>query len=339
MKAVRVVAPGSFEGLYVVDLDDAPLGPRDVRIAVKAASLNFRDLLIAFGHYPGALKPTPVPLSDGAGEVIEIGAAVQTVKVGDRVSANCYPHWIAGPFLPEYHATSIGMTIDGMLAERIVLDENAIVHVPDYMTYAEAAALPCASVSAWSALHVHEPLQPGQTVLVQGTGGVALFALQIARLHGARVLAITSSADKAARLTAMGADAVINYIEQPDWDAAILDLTYGAGVDKVVEIGGEQTIQRSVACTRLGGEIGLVGFVTGFGGGLPPIDIMKRSVRLQGIAIGPRLSFEGVIAALATRELRPVVDRTFAFADFRDAYAHLQSAQHVGKVVVSIGDG
>jgi NADPH:quinone reductase-like Zn-dependent oxidoreductase len=336
MKAVRVLAPGSFPGLQFVDTEDVPLGPRDVRIAVRAASLNYRDLLIATGHYPGPLKTTPVPLSDGAGEVIEVGTAVTRARIGDRVAANCYPHWIGGPFVPEYNGNSVGMTVDGMLAQRIVLDENALVHLPDYMSFEEGASLPCAAVSAWSALHVHEPLRPGQTVLVQGTGGVALFALQIARRFNARVLAITSSADKAARLTSLGADAVINYNERPDWDAAILDLTNGRGVDKVVEIGGEKTIQRSVACTRYGGELGLVGFVTGFGGGLPPIDIMARSVCLRGIAIGPRLNFEAVLDAMATAELRPVIDRTFAFEDFRSAYAHLQSGQHVGKVVIAI---
>lgn len=338
MKSVRLMAPGSLDGLKVVESPIPQLGPRDVRIQVHAASLNFRDLIIASGHYPGMLMDQPIPLSDGAGEVVAVGTDVTRVKLGDRVVASCYPHWIGGPFLDEYHPVSTGMTIDGMLAETATLDQNAFVPIPDYLTYAEAASLPCAAVSAWSALNVQEPLQAGQTVLVQGTGGVALFGLQLARIHGARVLAITSSAEKAQLLTDLGAYAVVNYSENADWHRAILDLTAGRGVDKVVEIGGEKTIQQSVECTRYGGELGLVGFVSGFGGGLPPLDIMKRSVTLKGISIGSRLSLERVIAALASQEVRPVISKVFPFAEFASAYSYMQRGEHIGKVVIDIAD-
>ncbi|WP_408587926.1 zinc-dependent alcohol dehydrogenase family protein [Novosphingobium sp.] len=336
MKAVRLVAPGSLEGLKLVDESERPLGDRDVRIRVHAASLNFRDLVIVAGQYPGFLKDCPIPLSDGAGEVIAVGAHVTRVKIGDRVAASCYPHWIGGPFLQEYHAGATGMTIDGMLAETATLDENAFVHLPEYLTYAEAAALPCAAVSAWSALNVQEPLQAGQTVLIQGTGGVALFGLQLAQIHGARVLAITSSKSKVDLLLGMGADAVVNYAENEDWHEAILDLTRGQGVDKVVEIGGEKTIGRAVACTRYGGELGLVGFVSGFGGGLPPLDIMKRSVLLKGISIGSRLALQRVIDALASRNVRPVISKEFGFSEFVDAYRYMQDGKHIGKVVINV---
>ena len=336
MRAVRVVAPGMGDPLRMVEAPESELGRRDVRIRVMAASLNFRDLLIARGHYPGLLKNQPIPLSDGAGEVIAIGEDVTRFRVGDRVVASCFPHWIAGPFLEEYHPVSVGMTIDGMLAETIALDQNAFVALPDELSYAEGAALPCAAVSAWSALNVQEPLSAGQTVLVQGTGGVALFGLQLARALGARVLAITSSADKAKLLEGLGADAVANYNEQPDWHQAIIELTGGRGVDKVVEIGGEKTIQQSVAATRFGGELGLVGFVSGFGGGLPPLDIMARSVILRGISIGPRLSLERVISAMASRNVKPVICRSFPFAEYAEAYAFMEQGQHVGKVVIDL---
>jgi NADPH:quinone reductase-like Zn-dependent oxidoreductase len=336
MKAVRVRQPGSFSGLKLgEEPTPVPLG-RDVLIRVRAASLNFRDLLIAQGRYRGPLRDMPVPLSDGAGEVVAVGPHVSRVKVGERVAANCWSHWIGGPMIAEYHAASIGMTLDGALAEYVSVDENAIVKLPDYLTFEEAATLPCAAVSAWSALTFGEPLRPGQTVLIQGTGGVALFALQIARMFGARVLAITSSAQKVQRLHELGADRVVNYRETPQWSDSVLELTNGQGVDKVVEIGGETTINQSVACTRIGGEIGLVGFVTGFGGGLPPFSIMARSLILKGISIGPRLSFEALLRAMEATKIHPVIDRVFPFADYAAAYAHLERANHVGKVVISV---
>lgn len=331
-----MVEPGGISGLHMVETPESHLGRRDVRIRVVAASLNYRDLLIARGQYPGMLKDRPIPLSDGAGEVVAIGEDVRGFRVGDRVTANCNPHWIAGPFLGEYHHGSVGMTADGMLAETITLDQNAWVHLPEELSYAEGASLPCAAVSAWSALHVQEPLQAGQTILIQGTGGVALFGLQLARVYGARVLAITSTATKAKLLKNLGADAVINYVENPDWHTEILELTGGRGVDKVVEIGGEKTIQQSVACTRFGGELGLVGFVSGFGGGLPPIDIMARSVILKGISIGPRLSLERVIGTLASGGVRPVICKRFPFADYAAAYEFMERGEHTGKVVIDI---
>ena len=338
MKAIRLTAPGSLEGLTVCDGPDPQLGPRDVLIRVYAAALNFRDALVPSGKYPGPLKPQVVPLSDGAGQVIGIGSEVHRVKVGDRVTANCHPHWLAGPLLLEYRPHSLGFTTDGMLAECAVVHENGVVALPAYLSFLEAATLPCAAVSAWSALTFGKPLAPGQSVLVQGTGGVALFALQIARMHGARVLAITSSADKADRLKALGADAVVNYREVPEWSKAILDLTGGVGVDKVVEIGGQSTLHQSAACSRVGGEIGVVGFASGFGGELGALAIMLRSLLIKGINIGPRAHLEALLSAMAATQVHPVIDTVYGFSEFRDAYLHLQSGQHVGKVVVDLAN-
>jgi NADPH:quinone reductase-like Zn-dependent oxidoreductase len=337
MKAVRLTAPGSLDGLTLAEEPTPAVGRRDVLIRVHAASLNYRDTLIPKGLYPGPLKEKGVPLSDGAGEVVAVGGDVRRVKVGDRVTANCTPHWLAGPFLQEFHYNAIGMTADGMLAEYVVVDENAVLKLPEHLSFVQAAALPCAAVSAWSALTFGSPLSPGQTILVQGTGGVALFGLQIGRMFGAHVLAITSSEAKAERLRSFGAEAVVNYNTVPQWSDAVLELTGGAGVDKVVEIGGEATIEQSAACTRIGGEIGLVGFVTGFGGGLPPIAIMARSLLLKGIAIGPRVSFESLLSAMAVSQTEPVIDSVFPFLEYKAAYRHLESGSHIGKVVIDLG--
>ena len=336
MKAVRLTMLGDSSGLK---LHDEPLptpGRQEVLIRVHAASLNFRDQAILTGQYPGSVKKNGVPLSDGAGEVVAVGSDVTRAKVGDRVSASCSVHWIGGPYLPEYQTSSVGMTIDGMLADHVLLHENALVHLPAYLSYAEAASLPCAAVSAWTALHVATPLRPGQTVLIQGTGGVAMFGLQIARMFGARVLAITSSDEKAERLKAMGAESVVNYRAVPEWDREILRLTDGRGVDKVIDIAGEATIAKSAASTRIGGEIGLVGFVSGFGGGLPPIDILSRGLNIAGISMGPRTSFEALLSAMAVSKVRPVIDRVFPFAEYHDAYRLLQSGNFVGKIVIDV---
>ena len=338
MKAVRIVHPGSFDGLMVSQEDVPTAGRREVLIRVRAASLNYRDMVAAYGHYPGMEGGKPIPLSDGAGDVVAVGPGVTRFKLGDRVSPSCLPDWTGGHFDRAEHLQALGFSADGMLSEYALLHENALVALPDYLSYEEAAALPCAAVSAWSALTFGVPLNAGHTVLIQGTGGVALFGLQIARMFGARVLAITSSEHKVRKLMELGAAAVVNYRETPDWGAAILKLTGGRGVDKVVEIGGEGTIQQSVNCTRYGGEIAVVGFVTGVAGGLPPMEILKKSITIKGISIGPRQSFEAMIAAMAATQLRPVLDRVFPFRNYKDAYRHLESANHIGKIVIRIGD-
>jgi NADPH:quinone reductase-like Zn-dependent oxidoreductase len=335
MKAVRWTS-GDKPGLELHDEPVPTPGRHEVLIRVHAASLNYRDQAILDGQYGGPTQKNGVPLSDGAGEVVSVGDGVTRAKVGDRVTAGCHPHWIGGPPRPEYQLDSLGMTTDGWLADHILLHENAIVHLPAYMSYVEAASLPCAAVTAWTALNLVSPLQPGQTVLVQGTGGVALFALQVARMFGARVLAITSTDEKAEKLKKLGAESVVNYRTFPDWDREILALTDGRGVDKVVDIAGDTTIVKSAASTRKGGDVTLVGFVSGFGGGLPPIDILSRSLTIAGTAIGPRGNFEALLAAMAMHEVRPVIDQVFSFAEYREAYQRIASGNHVGKVVIDV---
>jgi NADPH:quinone reductase-like Zn-dependent oxidoreductase len=335
MKAVRWTSDDK-PGLELHEEPLPTLGRHDVLVRVHAASLNYRDQAILDGEYGGPTQPNGVPLSDGAGEVVAVGDGVTRAKVGDRVAASCHPHWIGGPPRPEYQLDSLGMTSDGMLAEHILLHENALVHLPAYMSYIEAASLPCAAVTAWTALNLSSPLQPGQTVLVQGTGGVALFSLQVARMFGARVLAITSTDEKAQRLKELGAEAVVNYSAFPDWDREVLALTGGRGVDKTVDIAGEKTIVKSAASTRKGGDITIVGFTSGFGGGLPPIDVLSRSLTVAGTAIGPRANFEALLAAMAMHEVRPVIDQVFPFVEYREAYRRLASGNHVGKVVIDV---
>jgi NADPH:quinone reductase-like Zn-dependent oxidoreductase len=334
MKAVRY----DFTDKPAIKLGDEPvpaLGRNDVLIRVHAASLNYRDQAVLDSRYGGRTDAV-VPTSDGAGEVVAVGENVTRTKIGDRVVASCFEHWIGGPYLQEYQSSTLGFTHDGWLAELIALHENAIVPLPDYLSYTEGASLACAAVTAWTALNRMTPLQPGQTVLVQGTGGVSLFSLQIARMVGARVLAITSSDEKAEKLKQLGAETVVNYSSQPDWDREILSLTNGVGVDRIIEISGEKTINKSVASTRIGGEIALVGFASGLGGGLPPIDILSRSITIGGTAIGPRLHFEALLAAMSAHQMKPVIDQVFPFTEYPQAYRRVASGQMVGKVVIDV---
>ena len=336
MKAIRFINSG--RSLTLTEEPTPKPGRHEVLISVKAASLNYRDQAILDGEYGGPFQKTGVPLSDGAGEVVAIGDGVTRAKVGDRVSANCHPHWIGGSNLPEYQSDSLGMTTDGWLAEHILMHENGVVHLPDYMSYVEAASLPCAAVTAWTALNLASPLQPGQTVLVQGTGGVALFSLQVARMFGARVLAITSTDEKVEKLKELGAEAVVNYRTFPDWEREILTLTNGKGVDKVVDIAGDKTIVKSAASTRKGGDITIVGFVSGFGGGIPPIDILSRAITVVGTGIGPRTNFDNLLAAMDMHKVKPVIDQVFPFAEYREAYRRIESGKHIGKVVIDVAN-
>ncbi|KAE8385727.1 hypothetical protein BDV23DRAFT_164453 [Aspergillus alliaceus] len=336
MKAVRIAKAG---GKITAELHDESLpipGPRDVLIKVHAASLNYRDTALLRGEYRLPTKENGIPVSDGAGEVIAVGTDVTRIAKGDRVAVGCTANWIAGPYIPEYRSSGVGFAVDGLLAEYVTFNEDALVCIPRYMSYVEAASLPCAAVTAWTALSKVEPLQPGQTVLIQGTGGVSLFALQFAKISGARVLAITSSDEKAVKLKELGADAVVNYSTTPDWDREILALTGGKGVDKVLDIAGEKTIVKSAASTKITGTIVVIGFASGFGGGLPPIDILGRSLTVTGSAIGSRVEFEAMLQAMERHEVRPIIDRVYPFADFREAYKRLEGGQQTGKVVIEI---
>lgn len=310
-------------------------GPGQVKLCMRAWSTNFRDIGITLGRYPGgALPRDTIALSDGAGEIVAVGAGVSRWQPGDRVVANFFQDWRAGPIRPQAFGSALGGAIDGMLAEEVVLGEAGLVLIPEHLNFEQAAALPCAGVTAWNALFEVGGLRPGQTVLVMGSGGVSVFALQLARAVGARVIATTSSDDKMQRLLALGADAVINYRKQPDWDQAALEHTGGAGVDLVVEVGGAGTLPRSLNAVRMGGTVVLIGVLAGVGAQIDPSPLLMRSARLQGVFVGSVAMAEALTAALAAGRIEPVIDRRFSFDEAPEAYAWQASGKHFGKVVI-----
>ena len=332
MKAYELHPNEGFEALQVVDRPSSPLGPRDVRVRVRAVSLNYRDLVMA----RGAKKRNKriVPASDGAGEVVAVGEAVTRLAVGDRVAGAFFPTWLAGGMLETHHASALGGSLDGMLAEEVVLAETAWVKIPSYFSFEQASTLPCAGVTAWNALFEAAPLKSGETVLVQGTGGVSIFALQLARAAGARVVATTSSPEKRARLETMGAAKTIDYKQEPKWGEAAR--TGGRGVDVVVEVGGAGTFDQSVKALRHGGTMSLLGVLAGTQGPIDTYAVLYKNIRVHGVYVGSVTMFEDLVRALEISKIEPVIDRMFPFADARAAYEHLASGQHFGKVIITI---
>ena len=326
---------GGIDALEPVQLPESRVGSGQVRVRIRAASLNYRDLVLARGGYGPKQRFPLVPLSDGAGEVTEVGEGVTRVKPGDRVAGTFFQRWIAGDLTDDAFTSALGGFLDGVLAEHVILDAGGLVHVPPYLSDEEAACLPCAAVTAWNALMVEGRLQAGDTVLVQGTGGVSLFALQIARMAGARVIATSSSDAKLERAREMGASNGINYREVPDWHKPVREMTGGRGVDHVVEVGGAGTLERSLRAVRRGGHVALIGVLSG-GGEINPLPILSNVVRVQGIYVGSREMFEAMNRAFALNEIRPVVDRVFDFGEAPEAYRYLESGAHFGKVVIRV---
>jgi len=336
MKAWRFVRAFGLENLECVELPDLQPGPGQAVVRVRACSLNYRDLVVSKGGYGRAVKPPLTPLSDGAGEVEAVGEGVTQVKPGDRVAAIFMQGWLEGPPDDAKAATALGGSLDGMLAEQVCLDAAGLVRFPDHLSFEEAATLPCAAVTAWHSLFHSGGLRPGQSVLVQGTGGVSLFALQFAKMAGARVIATTSGrGQKPERLRALGADAVVNYRTTPDWDRAAREFSGGMGVDHVVEVGGAATLPLSLKAARRGGHIALIG-VLGGAGECDPRFIFLKQLRIQGIYVGSRQMFEEMNRALAATGLRPVVDRVFGLAEVAEAMGYLESGAHFGKVCIRL---
>jgi NADPH:quinone reductase-like Zn-dependent oxidoreductase len=338
VEAYRIDRFGSVDGVVLRSSEDPRPGLREVLMRVRATSLNYRDLMVLKGGGRGPTTLGVVPLSDGAGEVAAVGEGVTRVKLGDRIAGCFHPRWFGGPIRPEYLTDRLGANLDGMLSQYAVLSEEALVRVPSHLTFEEAATLPCAAVTAWVALTGHRKVTAGDTVLTQGSGGVAVFAFQFARLLGARVVATTSTAEKAERLKALGASEVINYTETPDWDEKARELTDGRGVDCVVEIGGPGTIAMSLKALAVGGHISLIGTsLSQSGTGLDPLLLSGRGITLGSISVGSRADFEAMNRAIAMHRLRPVIDRTFPFAEAKAAYRHFEGRGHFGKVVISHG--
>lgn len=334
MRVYQLLQKPELDSLTLSERPRPIPGPGEVRVRVRAASLNYRDLMVA---RLAAKRDTPVvPASDGAGEVVEVGPGVSRRKVGDRVAASFFPTWINGPLSDAHHANALGGGQDGMLAEEVVLPESALVEIPEHLSYEQAATLPCAGLTAWHALFEAATVKPGDTVLVQGTGGVSLFALQLAKAAGAKVVLTSSSREKRERAKKLGADHVIDYRADPKWGEAARAWTGGRGVDLVVEVGGPGTLEQSTAAVRYGGAISLLGVLTGTKGEVNTYAIFHKALHIHGIYVGSVEMFERMNRALAANRLVPVIDRVFDFVNARAAYDHLASAAHFGKVVITV---
>jgi NADPH:quinone reductase-like Zn-dependent oxidoreductase len=336
MRTYQLQSLGDPSGIVATDRDAPTPGPRDIVIRVRAASLNKRDLFILKGTYPMPARPGVVPVSDGAGEVVAVGAQVTRWKLGDRVAGNYFARWRSGLIEPDLFE-QLGCAIDGMLTELAVLDEQWAVRVPDHLSWEQAATLPCAAVTAWNSVMGPQPIVAGQTVLTLGTGGVSLFALQFARAAGARVIATTSSHAKAARLRELGADAVINYAETPEWGKAVRELTGGRGADLVVETMGPDTIEQSMRAVGLHGQIMLL---IARGTHKPDIQISAQAysstmATIRRVFVGSRQSFEAMNRLISQAQIAPVIDRVFAFDQVHEAYRYYLQGTSFGKVVIT----
>lgn len=337
MRVWEVSGAFGLENLRVAERPLPEPGPGQVRVRVAAASLNYRDLLMVRGLY-NPRQPLPlVPVSDGVGRVVAVGPGVKRVRVGERVAGAFFPHWVCGEPTRARMAQALGGPLEGALQEEWLLPEEGVVHVPEHLSDEEAACLPCAAVTAWNALVVRGRVRPGDTVLTQGTGGVSLFALQIARMHGARVLITSSSDAKLARARELGAEGGLNYRSEPEWGKEARRLTGGEGVDHVVEVGGAGTLAQSLRAVRPGGQVSLIGVLAGGAGEVSLFPVLMQNVRVQGITVGDRESFEQMNRAFSQARLRPVVDRVFAFEELPAAFQYLESGAHFGKVVVRVG--
>ena len=336
MKAYQLQAIQSLDSVIRVERDVPEPRAGEVLIRVRACSLNFRDTLVARGAYGGPPPAGLVPLSDGAGEVVAIGAGVTRVAVGDRVAGIFMQRWLAGEITSEGATSALGGAIDGMLAEHVVLSQDGVVKIPSHLTFEEAASLTCAAVTAWNALVRESHVKAGDTVLLLGTGGVSMIGLQLAKMHGARCIVTSSSDEKLERAKALGADAVVNYRERPDWEKAVLELTNGRGADIVLEVGGVGTLDKSLASTRLGGHVCLIGVLTGVSGQVATSAILRKHLRVHGIYVGSREMFEEMNRAIEQSGMRPPIGARFGFDEARAAYDHMVAGAHFGKIVVSV---
>lgn len=337
---MRVVEIGEWglSGLRAVERAEPAPGPGQVAVRMRAASLNYRDLLMLRGHY-NPRQPLPlVPCSDGVGRVEAVGEGVERVAVGDRVATLFAQGWVGGTPTRDKLRATLGGPLDGVLQERMLLDAEGVARVPDALDDVQAACLPCAGLTAWSALVTEGRVAPGDTVLIQGTGGVSTFALQFAAAAGARAIVTSKSDAKLEQARERGAWKTINYQTTPRWSRAVSELTDGRGVDHVVEVGGAGTLQQSIDSVRFGGTISLIGVLDGLQSDLNIVKLLMQQVRVQGILVGHRDGFEAMCRAIDANGIVPVVDRSYPFEDYRAAFERLESGAHVGKVCLTFGD-
>ena len=325
---------------YTLKRVDAPVrapGAGEVLVRVRAASLNRRDIYVIDGQYPIGSRTSLVPLSDGAGEVAAVGAGVQRFRVGDRVAAIFFQNWVDGPPAADTPMTALGGALDGMLSEYVTLNETGLVKIPANLSYEEAATLPCAGVTAWNGLVTRGNTQTGDYVVLEGTGGVSIFGLQFAVALGAKPIITSSSDAKLERAKALGAVATINYKKNPDWEKEVMAITGGAGAQHILDVGGKDTLPHALASLASGGNIALIGGLGGFGGDVPTFALMGRNASAFGIYVGSRENFEAMNAFIEKHNLKPVIDRTFDYADAKAAIDHMRSGEFVGKIVIRIG--
>jgi NADPH:quinone reductase-like Zn-dependent oxidoreductase len=333
---VRVASDFGIDNLVFDSVPVAQPAHGQVLVQMKAASLNYRDLLVAIGKYNPKLHRPMTLCSDGSGQVIAVGEGVTLFKPGDRVMSSFFQNWISGPYTRAVGKSALGGGIDGVLTTACLLNEQGLLAIPDHLSYEEAATLPCAALTAWHALVPSANLRSGQTVLILGTGGVSIFGLQFAKMHGARAIVTSSSDEKLARAKSLGADEVINYKRTPDWDKEVLRLTDGEGADVVLEVGGIGTMPYSLRSAKFGGQVALIGVLSGISDALNIGPILHGTLRVQGIYVGSVEMFQAMNRAISHNKLKPVVDRVFPFAQTREALRHMESAQHFGKIVISI---
>jgi NADPH:quinone reductase-like Zn-dependent oxidoreductase len=335
MKAWVIADAFGMDSLRCVDRPEPQPGAGQVIVAVQAVSLNYRDLLVTRGVYNPRMSLPRVPCSDGAGEVVAIGTGVSRVKVGDRVAGTFFQKWIDGRLTDATARSTLGGDLDGVMAERVLLSEDGLVLFPEHLTFEEAATLPCAALTAWNAL-AGSALVAGEAVLAQGTGGVSIFALQFAKLMGARVLITSSNDEKLKRAQVLGANALCNYRSNPEWDKWCRSETGGLGVDHVVEVGGAGTFEKSLKAVRTSGHIALIGVLSGATGTVNPLPILMRGITVRGIFVGSRAMFEAMNRAIGVHKLRPIIDKTFTFDEFSAALRYMESGAHFGKIVVRV---
>ena len=333
MKVWQVAREWSIDGMELVDRPEPEPGPGQIVVRMRAASLNYRDLLTVQGQ-GGAYKLPLIPFSDGAGEIAAVGQGVSRVAVGDRVCPMFFQSWFDGEPSASGRRLALGGTRPGVLQELLVLDAEGVTRIPDHLSFAEAATLPCAALTAWRALFDEAHLRPGQTVLVQGTGGVSIFALQFAKLAGATVIVTSSSDAKLERAKALGADHTINYRTVAEWGKAAADWT-GGGVDHIVEVGGKDTFQQSIEAARVGGTILVIGVLSGFAQQISIPSLFSKNLHVIGLSVGSRRMFENMASAIGHNRLKPVIDRTLDFSEVPDALRLMQQAGHFGKIAIA----
>jgi len=334
MRAYEIVSDGGVDALALNSRPTPEPGPGEILLRMRASAINYRDLSTIEEPIARGIVYPRIPNSDGAGEVIAVGAGVSRFAPGDRVAGCFFQDWNDGQISAAAMASALGGAIDGVLAEEVVLNEQGAVLLPAHMSFAEGATLPCAGLTAWNCLIEQGGLTAGKTALFLGTGGVSIFGLQIARMIGARAIITSSSDAKLARAAELGANDLVNYRETPDWQAKVLELTDGVGVDVTIETGGGGTLEKTIEATRVGGTISLIGVLTG--GSINPSSVMRKSIRLQGVYVGNRRMFEEMNAAFSLNQIRPVIDQVFDFEEARAAYQVMRGATHFGKLVVSI---